>query len=57
MRNAAASGQATQVALPGAGAATIERYDGQGRPRGTTHTKGANLTVRVPADGFAVVHR
>lgn len=57
LRNAAASGQATWVALPGSGAATIERYDGSGRPRGTTTTTGATVAVRIPAGGFAVVRR
>ncbi|WP_157210261.1 hypothetical protein [Nocardioides aequoreus] len=57
LRNAAARPQRTEVTVPGDGTARVHVYDGLGRPVRSTTTQAADVPVRLPAGGFAVVRR
>lgn len=57
LRNADTRAQRTTVAVPGDGTARVHVYDGLGRAVRSTTSDAADVPVRLPAGGFAVVRR
>ncbi len=57
LRSAADRAVRSQVAVPGEGRARVVTYDGAGRRVASYSSRAGNVTVRVPAGGFALVRR
>lgn len=57
LRNADTRPRRTEITVPGEGTARVHVYDGLGRPVRSTTTQAADVPVRLPAGGFAVVRR